>query len=143
MRRELTTVLVIAIALISIGARPAKLMYYPPSIRIPEKASMEAVSAVIHKALLHRGWTVDAKKFPDGKQNGSNEIGILVSTLHIRTHTVTIKITVDAEKIKIEYVRSTQMQFREESGTRYIHPKYTQWIKNLEKSIRSDLLKLL
>ncbi len=144
MRRDLATALVLfSVALISIGARRAEPMYDPPPIKIPEKASLEAVSKVIQGALLGRGWTIDEKKFPDDEKNDGNEGGVIVSTLHIRVHTVTIKLTFDVEKIEIEYIASTQMRYKEKKGIKYIHPKYTEWIKNLENDIRASLMQLL
>lgn len=138
MRDRLALLLLLLPALvISIGARRAEPMYSPPPIEVPKGAMANDVSKAIQAALTGRGWSVDKENVSE--IGGASEI---VSTLYVRVHTVTIRFEFDDERIQIHYVASTNMRYEENNGEKHIHPKYTQWLKNLELDLKSELHKL-
>lgn len=112
-------------------------MYSPPPIEVPKGAMANDVSKAIQAALTGRGWSVDKENVSE--IGGASEI---VSTLYVRVHTVTIRFEFDDERIQIHYVASTNMRYEENNGEKHIHPKYTQWLKNLELDLKSELHKL-
>lgn len=122
---------------ISIGARRAEPMYTPPPIEVPKGAMAGDLSKAIQAALTGRGWSVDQENVSE--TGGASEI---LSTLSVRVHTVTIRIEFDDERVQIHYVASTNMRYEEDKDEKYIHPKYTQWLKNLELELKSEVHKL-
>jgi hypothetical protein len=123
---------------ISMGAHRPEPMYKPPPIEIPRDAKADDVSRAIQTALSGRGWTVDKENVSEG--GGASEI---VATLNVRVHSVTIRFEFDDERIQIHYVTSTEMRYKErKDGEKLIHPKYTEWLKNLEGDIKVQLQNL-
>ncbi len=64
--------------------------------------------------------------------------GKLKGTLNVRKHTVIVDIDYSATEFSIRYLDSTNMDYRD--GT--IHSNYNNWIQNILKSIRAELIKL-
>ena len=139
MRRRLAQLLLLLPLLaIGMGARGAEPMYLPPPIDLPDGAEPKAVSAAIRSALIGRGWSVDRETIPEG--DGPREI---VATLRVRVHTATIRLEFDAERIRIHYVSSDNLGFKEKKGRDpLIHPKYGVWIRNLENDVKAKLAML-
>ena len=135
MRRRILVLLVLApLALLSMGARPAKPMYEPQPMGVPDGMKVDEVVAVVVKALEGRGWTVDKKAVAE---DGSS--ARIDTTLNVRVHMVKITIDVDLESIQIAYVDSKEMRYKVKKDVRYIHPKYAQWIQNVEADVRAGL----
>lgn len=122
---------------ISMGARGSVPMYMPAPIAVPPGANPADVSRAVQKALVGRGWTVNETKLAEG--SGTSEIR---ATLNVRVHTLTIKFEFDQERIQIRYVDSTNLGYGENSKGKFIHPKYTTWISNLESDLGAQLLGL-
>jgi len=136
--RRALRLLLAPVLLLSLGARSAERMYEPGPIEIPDGASREDVLKAIERSLVARDWSVDKKLISE--EGAASEVA---ATLYVRVHTVTIRIEFDDEQIRIHYVSSAKMAFRERKNKeRFIHPKYTQWIRNLEKDLKSELLAL-
>ena len=135
MRRPwVITFMLLPVLLVTVGAKPPKPMYEPRPIPIPEDASVEQVAGAIEAALGTSGWTVDETTLAE---DGTNEI---LSTLHIRVHTLTMKLRFDNEKIRIEYVDSTNLGYEvhKEKG-KLIHRNCTRWLKSLEAQLKTSL----
>ncbi len=129
--------LLLAFVLTTMGARSAGPMYMPPSIRIPAGAGLGAASEAVRQALLRRGWSIDEVSFAEDGTTGKID-----TTLYVRVHTVTLTLEFDKERVEIHYVSSTNMRYEERKGGPYIHPKYTQWIHNIEAGIKAEFVNL-
>ncbi len=117
----------------SVGARSAKPMYEPPPVEVPGGISQEDAAKSISKAVMGRGWTIDSK---DISERGPS---LFTASLHVRKHSLTIRIEFDTEQITFHYVESENLGFKEKDGVKYIHPKYTTWIKNIELDLAVEL----
>lgn len=138
MRKPWVRVLMILpVLLVTVGAKPSKPMYEAPPIPISENASVEQVAGAIEAALGTHGWTVDETKLAEG---GTSEI---LSTLHIRVHTLTMKFLFDNEEIRIEYVDSTNLSYQvDKKKGKLIHRNCTRWLNRLEAEVKTNLAKL-
>jgi hypothetical protein len=85
------------------------------------------VKKVILIAGTARGWVIT-----------DTASGKLRGTLNVRKHTVIVDIEYSAAEFSIRYADSTNMDYRD--GT--IHSNYNNWIQNMLKSIRAELIKL-
>jgi hypothetical protein len=110
----------------------------PPERAAPPEGAGPGPGKAFKVATLGRGWSID-------KENVSESGGVseIVATLYVRVHTVTIRFEFDDERIQIHYVTSTNMGYVEKKNDeKLIHPKYTQWLKNLEFDLKSELQRL-
>jgi hypothetical protein len=114
------------------GAHPV--LYDPAPIDIPDNLTAEKVAGLIRYALENRGWTVGSIKMPDGEK-----LGEIASTLYIRSHTLTIRIAFDDKKADIDYVDSTNLNYKPKKNR--IHAQCNRWLQNIEKDIRRMLSK--
>ena len=121
------TILMLLAALALTACTSAPLKPAAP-IAVPPGISQAQVKTSIINALEGRGWTLD--KVADGD---------VLSTLHLREHTATIHITYDATTVRLAYVRSTNLDYRENGSKRNIHRNYNSWIDYLEQDIRRNL----
>ncbi len=131
-RRLVRSFLLVLAFLVLTGARRPAPMYEPKPLSVPEGISLEEVTDAVKSALSSRGWGLDEETA--SKDSGSTEI---TTSLHVRVHSVTIKITVDTEQIQMTYVSSTNMRYKETKRGPKIHPNYTIWLKNLELDINT------
>ena len=109
-----------------VQARKAELVD-PAPISIPAGLDQAQVSKEIRRALIGRGWEVT------GEQPGEID-----STLHLREHVASIKVTFDASQVRIGYVDSTNLDFAQKHGQRYIHGNYLGWIGFLVNDITTN-----
>ena len=59
--------------------------------------------------------------------------GLIRADLFIRSHEVSVDIAYTDSSYSITYVSSKNMKYKEKKNT--IHPKYNQWIRNLNAAI--------
>jgi len=59
--------------------------------------------------------------------------GLIKGSLTVRDHQVTVNIPYTQSSYSIEYVDSTNMLYKSKKNT--IHPKYNQWVRNLDLAI--------
>ena len=111
-----------------VQARAAELAD-PGPIAIPAGLTTAQVTKEIKRALIGRGWTVT------GEQPGAID-----STLHLREHVARIKVDYDASQVRIAYIDSSNLDFKEKRGKRYIHGNYLGWIGFLVNDISTNLL---
>ena len=64
------------------------------------------------------------------------------ATLARRVHVVKIEVEIDEESIRMRYVDSTKMGYKEKKGKKYIHPNYTVWLQQLQADIWIALIDL-
>ena len=131
-RRLVGSFLMVLAFLVLTGARRPAPMYEPKPLSVPDGMSLEEVTDVVKSALSGRGWGLDDETASE--DGGSTEI---TTSLHVRIHSVTVKIVVDTEQIQITYVSSTNMRYKETQRGAKIHPKYTTWLKNLELDVNT------
>lgn len=99
----------------------------PAPVAIPAGLSEEQVVKDIRRALIGRGWTV--------KDQRPGEID---SELHLRDHVAIIKIAYDANDVRISFVDSQNLDYREKKGKRYIHSNYLGWIGFLVQDLNTN-----
>lgn len=99
----------------------------PDPIAIPAGLSQEQVVKDIKRALIGRGWSVTAE-----------QPGQIDSTLHLRKHTARIKVTYDQGHVRLAYVGSEELNFKEKNGQRSIHPNYLGWVGFLVNDINTN-----
>lgn len=100
----------------------------PDPVAIPAGTTAAEVARAIKTALVGRNWTVS-----------NEEPGKIDATLHLRAHVARIAITYDAAKVRIAYVNSENLNFKEKNGKRTIHSNYLSWIGNLLGDISRNL----
>ena len=110
-----------------VQARKAELVD-PAPIAIPAGLTPSQVTKEIKRALVGRGWEITTE-----------QPGEIDSTLHLREHVARIKVAYDASQVRIAYVDSTNLDYTDKRGTRYIHPNYLGWIGFLVNDIGTNL----
>lgn len=111
----------------AVQARQAPLVD-PDPVAIPAGLSQEKAVKDIKRALIGRGWTITAQR-----------PGEIESTLNLRTHTAKILVTWDTQAVRIAYVSSVDLDYKERKGKRFIHPNYLGWISNIAKDMGTNM----
>lgn len=111
----------------AVQARQAPLVD-PDPVVIPAGLSQEKAVKDIKRALIGRGWTITAER-----------PGEIESTLNLRTHTAKILVTWDTQAVRIAYVSSVDLDYKERKGKRFIHPNYLGWISNIAKDMGTNM----
>ncbi len=114
--------------ILSLTAQAASLLIDPEPIAVPEKLVEIQISSDIKRALVTRGWVV-----------GEESPGQINATLNLRSHVARIAIYHDLKQVRIVYVSSENLNYREKDGTRVIHRNYLSWINNLAGDISKNL----
>jgi hypothetical protein len=99
----------------------------PPPIAVPSGLTTEQVVKDVKRAFIGRGWTITTE-----------QPGEIDSTLHLRDFTVSIKATYDASHVQLTYVDSTNLDYSEKRGKRFIHANYAGWIGFLTNDITTN-----
>jgi hypothetical protein len=128
---RLNVVLLLALSLFAFSgnalARSAPLVD-PAPVEVPAGLTADQVAKEIKRALLGRGWAVT------GEQPGRID-----STLHLRTHTAVIRVDYDTRQVRLAYVDSNELEYKEKKGKRSIHPNYLGWVDNVARDIKINL----
>lgn len=111
----------------AVHARKAELVD-PAPVAIPAGMDQERVVKDIKRALIGRGWAVTAE-----------QPGQIESTLSLREHVARIRITYDASQIRIAYVDSTNLDYKQKRGKAYIHSNYLGWIGFLTRDMATNM----
>ena len=93
---------------------------------IPSGASHDDFNAAVVKAAKNRGWRLE--------RINSTTIN---ADLKIRTHEASVVIAYEKTKYTITYKNSVNLDYDKKTHT--IHPKYNQWVRNLDKDISDEL----
>jgi hypothetical protein len=101
-------------------------IYVPQPIQIPAGKAGN-VKNVIKKALYDKNWEV-SETGPGHIQGKYTKSG---------KHTAVIDVSYDAKTVSIHYKDSQNLNFNKENNT--IHGTYNNWVRNVEKNIRSGL----
>ena len=100
----------------------------PAPVAVPAGLEGERVVKDIKRALAGRGWEVT------GEQPGQID-----ARLHLRDHVAVIKVTYDASDVRFAYVDSTNLDYKEKRGQRYIHGNYLGWIQYLRTDLATNM----
>ncbi len=111
----------------AVQARQAPLVD-PAPVSIPADLSQEKAVKDIKRALIGRGWAITAER-----------PGEIESTLNLRTHTAKILVTWDTQAVRIAYVSSVDLDYKERKGKRFIHSNYLGWISNIAKDMATNM----
>lgn len=111
----------------AIQARQAPLVD-PAPVSIPAGLSQDKAVKDIKRALIGRGWTITAER-----------AGEIESTLNLRTHTAKILVTWDAQTVRIAYVSSVDLDYKQRNGKRFIHSNYLGWVNNIAKDMATNM----
>ena len=119
--------LLLPVLLLIIAAKP---LVDPPPIDTPSKLSAKEVHDSLQRTLVNRNWILKDEPEP----------GVIVATLVVRTHSLTVRFTVADNRIAMNYVDSVNLDYAvRRDGTRMIHRKYEGWMFNLSTAISRDL----
>lgn len=99
-----------------------------PEVVFDRNHSLGDVNKAIKKALIGRSWEITDQR--NGEIN---------AVLRVRSHKAVIRISYDREGMKIWYVNSSNLLYREKRGIRYIHRNYYRWIRNVQADILAHL----
>ena len=100
----------------------------PAPVAIPSGLAQDLVVKDIKRALAGRGWEVT------GEQPGQID-----ATIHLREHMAKIKVTYDEAKVQFAYVDSSNLDFSEKRGRRYIHRNYLGWMTYLTTDLATNM----
>jgi hypothetical protein len=100
----------------------------PDPVAIPAGVDEAEVVKDIKRALIGRGWAVS-----------NEEPGQIDSTLNLREHVARIRVTYDARQVRFAYVDSSNLDYKERSGKRYIHRNYLGWIGYLIGDLSTNM----
>ncbi len=128
MKKWLGLFVVLMSLVVSQFAMAARELVDPPAVTIPEGVKAEEVIKIIKTSLVNRGWTVE--------KTSANQID---AGLYVRQHVLKVAISFSATEVKLTYVSSQNLDYKEKDGKRYIHRKYTGWTTY----VMSDITKAL
>jgi hypothetical protein len=111
----------------AVQARNAELID-PNPVAVPAGLSAEQVAKDIKRALIARGWEVTAE-----------QPGQIDSTLHLREHVARIQVTYGTSSVRLAYVDSSNLDYAEKRGKRYIHGNYLGWLGFLVNDLETNL----
>ena len=124
------TLIVLALMTLSLSASAARLAEIETG-RVAYDSSVDhgKIVAAIKKACLGRGWGI--------KEEKGNQI---IATLHLRSHYVELDINWSDGEIRLEYITSRNLKYKEKKGKRMIHGRYNSWVQNLVRDINVYLI---
>lgn len=105
-------------------------LFTPAPIEVPAGTSNEAVRKAVRKSLFDRGW--------ESRELGPGHI----QAKHTKQdsdmgYTAVIEIKYDTKTVRIGYSNSENLNYEKSDNT--IHGTYNNWVKNIERDIRSNL----
>ncbi|MDD7578453.1 MAG: hypothetical protein PUK24_02765 [Elusimicrobia bacterium] len=98
----------------------------PQVYNVPRHTVILAVGKTMRQAILQGG---------EGRRWVMSETtpGVITGRLTVRGHVVEVKIPYTADSYAIEYAGSSNMKYNAKKNR--IHPKYNQWVRNLDLNI--------
>ena len=117
--------LVLPVALLLMAATP---LVDPAPVPVPAGLDDKAIAKSIRLGGAQRGWLVTRQ-----------EPGVMELTLNIRTHMAKVGVKYDTKSIQFTYLDSTNLDYEEKKGNRYIHRNYPKWVNNLVNDVSVQL----
>jgi hypothetical protein len=128
MKRTLWLMLATLSFVFSLPGYAAPLLVDPEPIAVPAKLVEMQVTSDIKRALISRGWVV-----------GEESSGQINATLNLRKHVARIAIYHDLKQVRVVYISSENLNYKEKDGKRTIHKNYLSWINNLTGDISKNM----
>lgn len=100
----------------------------PAPVEIPQGLTDKQVNREIQRSLLGRGWNINQAKPRD-----------IESTLFLRDHQARIRVSWDDKQVRVTYLDSSNLNYEEKRGKRYIHPNYLNWMNYLQNDFKANL----
>lgn len=100
----------------------------PPPIRLPKAVELGKLKGTILSALTRRKWVAEA-----------DIEGGFVAALHVRTHTLRIRIEYEPRQVSFVYVDSEDLDYEIDDGVPYIHFKANRWLAALAVELQREL----
>jgi Spy/CpxP family protein refolding chaperone len=100
---------------------------YNAEFGVPTTAKMDDIPRAIKSALIAREWTIQKE-----------EQDKIEARIFVRSHKAEIVINYTAQRIRIQYVSSDNLDYSKSENT--IHRNYNKWIHFLERDISSNLV---
>jgi hypothetical protein len=122
---RLKALLLLPVALLLMAATP---LVDPAPIPVPAGLDAKAIATSIRLGGAQRGWLVTRQ-----------DPGAMELTLNIRTHMAKVGVKYDTQSIQLTYLESTNLDYEEKKGNRYIHRNYPKWVNNLVNDITVQL----
>ena len=95
---------------------------------IPPGLTDKQINREIQRSLLGRGWSISQSRPRD-----------IESTLALRDHQARIRVSWDDEQVPIAYLDSSNLNYQEKRGKRYIHPNDLNWMNYLHNDVKANL----
>jgi hypothetical protein len=125
----------VALSLIVLPIAPAHAgkhdpLFTPAPIEVPAGTNYEVVRKAVRKSLFDRGW--------ESREPGPGHIQAkYVKQDQDRAYTAVIEVKYDIKTVRIGYSNSENLNYEKSDNT--IHGTYNNWVKNIERDIRSNL----
>lgn len=126
--RRLLALLLVPVAFMLMGAAE---LVDPDPIAVPAGLAAADVAKAIKTGIVRRGWVVT-----------KDENGQIDATLNIRRHMAKVVIPYNTKEVAIRYVDSSELDYSEKKGKRYIHGNYVKWVRNMQADIQRELATL-
>jgi hypothetical protein len=128
MKKWLSILVVIMSFLVPQAAIAARELIDPPAVTVPDSVKPAEVAKIIKTSLVNRGWIVE--------KDSANQIS---AGLYVRQHVLKVAISYTATEVKLTYVSSQNLDYKEKDGKRYIHRKYAGWTTKIMSDITKGL----
>jgi hypothetical protein len=122
---RLRALLVLPVALLLMAATP---LVDPAPVPVPAGLDDKAIAKAIRLGGAQRGWLVTRQ-----------DPGAMELTLNIRTHMAKVGVKYDTKSIQFTFLDSTNLDYEEKKGNRYIHRNYPKWVNNLVNDVSVQL----
>jgi hypothetical protein len=120
-------IILVLFSVFLLAACKSTAIYNVEQAQVPAGLSFKQVEKTIIKALIQKGWKVQA-----------NANGVILADIIVRTHTAKIEIMFDASNYSIRYIDSTNLKYNAKKNT--IHKNYNNWIIYIDRLIQSGLI---
>lgn len=115
--------------LAAVGAMAAPLVDHVAAA-VPAGLDLQQVERAIIFVMNRKHWVVERR-----------DSGELVAVLSPRDHVLKVRIAYGTNGVTIDYLDSTNLDYKEVDGRREIHPRYNLWISGLVSDISNELQK--
>jgi hypothetical protein len=100
----------------------------PNPVLVPANMKSEDLVKNIKRALVGRGWAIEKES-----------AGKIDAVLYLRSHVARVSLNYSDKDVKLVYVSSENLDYKEKKGKRYIHKNYLSWVNNVMMDINKNL----
>jgi hypothetical protein len=100
----------------------------PNPVLVPANMKSEDLVKNIKRALVGRGWVIEKES-----------AGKIDAVLYLRSHVARVSLNYSDKDVKLVYVSSENLDYKEKNGKRYIHKNYLSWVNNVMMDINKNL----